>query len=107
MQWTPWYPEDASLAERLIRRSLLYSNVKVHSYSTVEDSVLLPNAEIGRNVKLRRAVVDKDCIIPDGLVVGFDPVKDAKQFTVTANGITLITPGMLGQDMGRIRAAKN
>jgi glucose-1-phosphate adenylyltransferase len=89
-----------------VRHSLLYSNVKVHSYSTIEDSVLLPNVDVGRNVKIRRAVVDKDCIIPEGLVVGYDRAEDAKRFHVTANGITLITPAMLGQDMGRIRSAK-
>lgn len=89
-----------------VARSLLYSNVKVHSYSTVEDSVLLPNVEVGRNVKIRRAVVDKNCVIPDGLVVGYDHAADAQRFHVSANGITLVTPEMLGQDMGRIRMAK-
>ncbi|MFA6015045.1 MAG: glucose-1-phosphate adenylyltransferase [Gallionellaceae bacterium] len=89
-----------------VARSLLYSNVKIHSFSVVEDSVLLPNVEVGRNVKIRRAVVDKNCVIPEGLVVGYDPVEDAKRFHVSANGITLITPEMLGQDMGRIRRAK-
>jgi glucose-1-phosphate adenylyltransferase len=90
-----------------VARSLLYSNVKVHSYSTVEDSVLLPNVEVGRNVKIRRAVVDKNCVIPDGLVVGYDHAADAQRFHVSANGITLVTPEMLGQDMGRVRKAKN
>jgi glucose-1-phosphate adenylyltransferase len=90
-----------------VTRSLLYSNVKIHSYSSVEDSVLLPNVEVGRNVKLRRVVVDKNCLIPDGLVVGYDRVGDAKRFHVTTNGITLITPDMLGQDMGRVRVAKS
>ncbi len=89
-----------------VRRSLLYSNVKIHSFSNVEDSVLLPNVDIGRNVTIRRAVVDKDCVIPEGLVVGYNSIEDAKRFRVTANGITLITPAMLGQDRGRIRSAK-
>jgi glucose-1-phosphate adenylyltransferase len=89
-----------------VARSLLYSNVKVHSFTTVEDSVLLPNVEVGRNVKIRRAVIDKDCVIPDDLIVGYDPIEDAKRFHVSANGVTLITPEMLGQDMGRIRQAK-
>jgi len=91
----------------VIRRSLLYSNVKVHSFSTIEDSVLLTNVEVGRNVKIRRAVIDKDCIVPEGLVVGFNTAEDAKRFHVTEKGITLITPAMLGQDMGRIRAIKS
>lgn len=90
-----------------VSRSLLYSNVKVHSYTTVEDSVLLPNVEVGRNCKIRRAILDKNCVIPEGLSVGYDRVADEKRFHVSANGITLITPEMLGQDMGRVRTAKN
>ena len=61
-----------------VRRSLLFSNVQVRSYSSIEDSVILPNVDIGRNVSLRRVVVDKNCIIPPGLMVGFDPVEDRK-----------------------------
>ncbi len=87
-------------------RSLLYSNIMVRGGSTVEDSVLLPNVDVGRNVKIRRAVVDKNCIIPDGLVVGYNREEDSKRFHVSANGITLITPDMLGQDMGRIQSIK-
>jgi len=87
-------------------RSLLYSNVKVHSYTIVEDSVLLPNVEIGRNAKIRRAVLDKSCIIPDGMTIGYDRKEDAKRFHVSANGVTLVTPEMLGQDMGRVRSVK-
>jgi glucose-1-phosphate adenylyltransferase len=87
-------------------RSLLYSNVKVRGFSIVEDSVLLPNVDVGRNVKIRRAVVDKNCIIPEGLTVGYNREEDSRRFHVSSNGITLITPDMLGQDMGRIRSSK-
>lgn len=90
-----------------VARSLLYSNVKVHSYTTVEDSVLLPNVEVGRNCRIKRAILDKNCVIPEGLSVGYDRAADEKRFHVSANGITLITPEMLGQDMGRVRKAKN
>ena len=82
-----------------LSRSLLFSNVHVHSYSHVEDSVLLPNVTVSRSVKLKRVVVDKNCIIPEGMVVGFDPEEDKKRFFVTDKGITLITPEMLGQDV--------
>lgn len=86
-----------------VRRSLLFSNVQVRSYSSIEDSVILPNADIGRNVRLKRVIVDKNCIIPPGLMVGFDRVEDQKRFYVTENGITLITPEMLQQKIHFVR----
>lgn len=86
-----------------VRRSLLFSNVQVRSYSSIEDSVILPNVDVGRNARLRRVVVDKNCVIPPGLVVGFDRVEDGKHFYVTENGITLITPEMLGQKIHYVR----
>jgi glucose-1-phosphate adenylyltransferase len=86
-----------------VRRSLLFSNVIVDSYSNVEDSVILPNVSVGSNVTLKRVVVDKNCIIPEGLTVGIDHEEDAKRFYVSEKGITLITPDMLGQDVHRMR----
>ena len=86
-----------------VHRSLLFSNVFVHSYSTIEDSVLLPNVKVARNVTLKRVVVDKNCIIPEGMTVGVNREEDAKRFFVSDNGITLITPDMLGQDVHRVR----
>lgn len=86
-----------------VKRSLLFSDVRVNSYSCIEDSVLLPNVDIGRHVTLKRVIVDKDCKIPDGLEVGVDVEKDRKHFHVSPNGITLITSEMLGQIGHRIR----
>jgi glucose-1-phosphate adenylyltransferase len=88
-----------------LKRSLLFSNVHVHSYCTIEDSVILPNVDIGRGVVLKRAIVDKDCRLPPGLVVGVDPDEDRKRFHVTAKGVTLVTPQMLGGASGRAPAA--
>ncbi len=85
-----------------VRRSLLFSNVKVNSYSSVEDSVILPNVTIGRHARLRRVVVEKQCVIPEGLTVGFDSSTDRKRFYVTDTGITLITPEMLGQQIHKV-----
>ncbi len=79
-----------------LRRSLLFSNVKVNSYSTVEDSVILPNVTIGRNCHLRRVVIDKGCDLPEGTTIGMDPKEDAKRFHVSPKGVTLVTPDMLG-----------
>jgi glucose-1-phosphate adenylyltransferase len=84
-----------------VRRSLLFSSVRVNSYATVEDSVVLPHVEIGRNVVLKRAVVEKYCQLPDGLTVGIDPDADRRRFHVTDSGITLIVPEMLGMQLPR------
>jgi glucose-1-phosphate adenylyltransferase len=80
-----------------VRRSLLFSNVRINSQCNIEDTVLLPNAEVGRHVMLKRVIVDKNCRIPDGLKVGINPEEDRKRFHVSPNGVTLITPDMLGQ----------
>jgi len=80
-----------------VRRSLLYSDVRVHSYCNIEDSVLLPNVKVGRNIVLKRVIVDKGCQLPDGLVAGVDPEQDRQRFYVSEQGTTLITPAMLGQ----------
>jgi len=82
-----------------IRHSVLFSNVRVHSYSTVEDAVILPDVEIRHNCRIKRCVIDKGAIIPHGTVIGEDPVEDAKRFYVSENGIVLVTPEMLGQNL--------
>ena len=82
-----------------VRGSLAFSNVRVHSYSSIEDSVILPDVVINRHVKLRRCVVDKLCVLPEGFSAGYDPEQDRKRFHVTERGITLITPDMLGQKL--------
>lgn len=86
-----------------VKRSLLFSNVKIHSYTEVEDSVILPDVDIGRGVKLRRAVIDKHCRIPPGMRIGFDAGEDRKRFHVSEKGVTLVTPEMLGQTAHYIR----
>ena len=86
-----------------VRRSLLYSDVRIESRSVVEDSVVLPNVRIGSNVVLKRTVIDRRCEIPDNTVVGIDAKDDRRRFHVTETGITLITPGMLGQHIYTVR----
>ncbi|MEK7733907.1 MAG: glucose-1-phosphate adenylyltransferase, partial [Pseudomonadota bacterium] len=86
-----------------VRRSLLFSNVRVNSYSTVEDSVILPNVYVGRYCEIYRAIIDKGCRLPDGTIIGQDSIADAKRFHVTENGITLVTPEMLGQELHHVR----
>jgi len=86
-----------------VRRSLLFSSVQVESRSLVEDSVILPQVAIGERVVIKRAVIDRGCRIPDGSVIGVDPETDRRRFHVTEGGVTLVTPGMLGQLVYRVR----
>jgi glucose-1-phosphate adenylyltransferase len=82
-----------------VRRSVLFSKVRVEEGSTIEESVVLPYVKVGRNVTLRRVVVDKYSRLPDGFVAGMDPRADqARGFHITERGITLVTPEMLGQE---------
>ena len=78
-------------------RSVLFSSVRVHSYSSVNWSVLLPDVQVGRRVRLTRVIVDRGCMIPDGLVIGEDPVEDARRFNRSEQGITLVTRAMLAR----------
>lgn len=69
----------------------------------IEDSVILPNVDIGRYVTLKRVVVDKGARIPDGMEIGLNPEQDRKRFHVSDKGITLVTPDMLGQSLHHAR----
>jgi glucose-1-phosphate adenylyltransferase len=78
-----------------VLRSVLFSTVRVHSHAQVQWSVLLPGVQVGRGARLNRCVVDRDCVVPDGLVIGEDAESDAKRFLRTPSGITLVTRDML------------
>ena len=78
-------------------RSVLFSSVRVHSHSTVNWSVLLPEVQVGRRARLTRVVVDRGCVIPDGLVIGEDAAEDARRFHRSEHGITLVTRDMLAR----------
>jgi glucose-1-phosphate adenylyltransferase len=78
-----------------LKRTLLFTGVRVNSYSSTEDAVILPYVEIGRNVHLKQVIVDRGVHIPEGLVVGEDPEIDAARFQRTEKGICLITQRMI------------
>ena len=80
-----------------VRHSLLYRNVHVHSYCSIEDAVIFPEVQVGRRCVIRRAVIDKGCIIPPDTHIGVDAVEDAARFHLSEEGIVLVTPEMLGQ----------
>jgi glucose-1-phosphate adenylyltransferase len=78
-------------------RSLLFSNCRVHSYTTVNWSVLLPDVQVGRHARLTKVIIDRGCTIPDGMVIGEDALEDARRFYRTDSGVVLVTPEMLAR----------
>ena len=81
-----------------IKRSLLFSNVKVNSYASVLDSVILPDVEIGQKARINKAIIDRGCTIEAGMVIGEDHQADRKRgFRITEKGVVLVTPDMLHQ----------
>jgi glucose-1-phosphate adenylyltransferase len=81
-----------------VNRSLLFSNVRVHSYATVEDSVILPDVDIGRHCRIKKAIIDRSCRLAEGTVIGEDHEEDKKRgFRITDKGVVLVTRDMLGQ----------
>lgn len=86
-----------------VRKSLLFSNVRTHSYSVIEQAVILPEVTIGRHCKLKRVIIDRACVIPEGMVIGYDREEDIRRgFRVTDKGVTLVTREMLGQQSNTI-----
>lgn len=83
------------------RKSVIFSSVRINSYSLVEQAVILPEVVIGRHCRLRKVIIDRGCEIPEGTVVGYDHAADrARGFRVTDQGVTLVTRAMLGQHVG-------
>ena len=70
---------------------------------SIEESVLLPDVEVHRHVKLRRCIVDECCVLPEGFSAGVDAPRDRRRFHVSERGVTLITPEMLGQRVHHAR----
>lgn len=81
----------------VVRHSLLFSGVCVGSNASVQDSVVLPQVTIERGCRIRRAVIDRGCVLPAGTVIGESAEDDAKRFHITPRGVVLVTPEMLGQ----------
>ena len=78
-----------------VTSSLLFSNVRVHDYSSIDASVLLPRVRVGERCVIRRAIIDANALVPDGMQIGVDRAADAERFYVTENGVTLVTAAML------------
>ncbi|MCX7875754.1 MAG: glucose-1-phosphate adenylyltransferase [Melioribacteraceae bacterium] len=74
----------------LVERSILGYNVRVNSYSYITDSIIYDNCNIGRHARIRRTIIDKNVVIPEGMEIGFDTETDKKRFTVSETGIVVI-----------------
>jgi glucose-1-phosphate adenylyltransferase len=79
----------------LVRKSMLFYNVRVKEGAQVLDSVLLPDVVVEEGCRIRKAVIDQGCVVPAGMVIGEDPGEDARRFVVTERGVTLVTKDML------------
>lgn len=95
--------EGCIISGARVRHSLLFSNVRIASGSTVEDSVVLPEVIIGEHCDIRGAVIDKECYISPNTVIGRDLEQDAERYYVSPNGVVVVTPPMLGQSIRHIR----
>jgi glucose-1-phosphate adenylyltransferase len=86
-----------------VTHSLLFSNVKVHSFCEVSDSVVLPDVVINRHCRLRKTLIDKGCHLPAGTIIGENLEEDVRRFYVSQQGVVLVTPDMLGQQLHHAR----
>ena len=86
---------DCIISGGTVRGSLISTGCRVNSFSTIEQSVILPGCTIGRSAQLNRVILDRGVKIPPNLVVGVDPQEDARRFRRTSGGITLITRTMI------------
>ncbi|MCX5698135.1 MAG: glucose-1-phosphate adenylyltransferase [Candidatus Omnitrophica bacterium] len=76
-----------------VQRSILSPNVRINSFSEVYDSILMESVQVGRHAKIKRAIIDKDVSIPQGMVIGFNLEEDKKRFFVSASGIVVVAKG--------------
>ncbi len=86
-----------------VRHSVLFSKVNIDCYSEIENSVLLPNVTVGQHCRIFNAVIDKGCNIPDGTTIGMNPKQDAVNYQVSPQGVILVTPDMLNQQLHHVR----
>jgi glucose-1-phosphate adenylyltransferase len=74
-----------------IAGSVLCPNVRVHSFCTIEQSILMPGVRVGRHAQIRRAIIDRDVVLPRGVRIGFNDAEDRQRHTVTESGIVVVT----------------
>ena len=75
----------------MVSNSVLSQDVRVNSYSEVDSSIIFSHVSIGRHCRIRRAIIDRDVHIPEGTVIGYNPVEDKRRYFVTPSGLTIVT----------------
>ena len=88
---------DCIISGSEVRRSLLFTGVKIGSFSNVKEAVILPYCNIGRGARLSKVIIDSGVRIPEGMVIGEDPVLDAQRFRVSEKGVVLVTRDMMAK----------
>ncbi len=86
-----------------VHHSLLFSNVCVESYTSLSETVVLPNVVIGEHCRISKAIIDKGCKVPKGTLIGQNPEHDRERFHISPGGVVLVTPEMLGQRLHHVR----
>ncbi|WDA42019.1 glucose-1-phosphate adenylyltransferase [Erythrobacter sp. BLCC-B19] len=88
---------DCIISGSEVRRSLLFTGVKIGSYSNVNEAVILPYCNIGRGARLSKVIIDSGVRIPEGMIIGEDPELDARRFRVSEKGVVLVTRDMMAR----------
>jgi glucose-1-phosphate adenylyltransferase len=86
---------DCIVSGASLRRSLIFTGARIHSYGMLDHVVMLPDCTVGRNARLTNVVIDHGVRIPEGLVIGEDRALDAKRFRMSERGICLVTQPMI------------
>jgi len=75
----------------MVKNSVLSPDVRINSYSEIEDCIVFSHVNVGRHCRLRKAIIDRDVHIPEGTTIGYDPEADRQRYFVTDSGITVVT----------------
>ena len=102
-EWPIWTHQEQLPPAKFVFDEDGRRGMVVHEQDSVSDSVILPNVVIGERARIKKAVIDKGCIIPEDMEIGFDPIADKARFEVSPNGIELVTPDMIGQQLHMVR----
>ena len=88
------------VAQSRLRNSILFSNVKVQPGCHLDGVLALPGCKIGTGARLRNTILDNECKVPDGTVIGEDPALDGQRYAITEGGVVVVSRRLLGQSNG-------